>query len=653
MRRFLFLTVCFTATCAFAQTAQTDVFKRFERRITPCEVKTPVQMKAEKLLTPGEKAIRKLEKKVQEMPVTNGKFYADWSKADVLKLNMAEAEAQGKEKMDSVVRTSPAGDRISKQVFIYTATGMGQHCDNYVPDNVTGEWTKSGYYDYQYDDLGRTISITSRDDTGTGDNMMYEFIYTDDTPYYTTQIYYTYDNGEWIPAQKADYTFDGHHNTIDEIYSLYSADEADWTPAERQTAAYDAQNRMTEYYKYVWDGSGDWVGSTSTATNAQKFEYDEEGRSKAVTTLEWVDGAWQNYYQYAYTYDGNGNLTLYEINYWNKEKQDWSGGYVKTNKWGNTYVEYNVRAEYTYDEKNRETKSETFNQKSTGDYSLSAYTTTEYEDLDDGKYNAIMTEYKRLGANGEFEPYSKNEMTINKYGAEERTKSYRYTGAGLAPSSETIKEIDEYNNYHAGYNYGYSANGDGTYTRYASTNEQYTFADDWEPASQLDTPIRGLHQKGVSNTSEEWQDYSVYDFTWEQGDVLAYYIMSYFVNGQPVPTMGRDITYDYQSSTDDIYSWVKFSGSGVSQDYKVLTWDALVNNDYFAGDTEWDNNASYRDTYYYSSVTPTGITRPAATADEAKEVARYNTAGQRVDSSAKGVVIVKYSDGSTKKIINM
>ena len=50
------------------------------------------------------------------------------------------------------------------------------------------------------------------------------------------------------------------------------------------------------------------------------------------------------------------------------------------------------------------------------------------------------------------------------------------------------------------------------------------------------------------------------------------------------------------------------------------------------------------DNLAYSSVATVGK-------DNAQEVARYNLAGQRVDANAKGVVIVKMSDGTARKIL--
>ena len=46
----------------------------------------------------------------------------------------------------------------------------------------------------------------------------------------------------------------------------------------------------------------------------------------------------------------------------------------------------------------------------------------------------------------------------------------------------------------------------------------------------------------------------------------------------------------------------------------------------------------------YSSVATVG-------SDNAREVARYNMAGQRVDADATGVVIIKMSDGTARKAL--
>jgi len=57
--------------------------------------------------------------------------------------------------------------------------------------------------------------------------------------------------------------------------------------------------------------------------------------------------------------------------------------------------------------------------------------------------------------------------------------------------------------------------------------------------------------------------------------------------------------------------------------------------------------------WYFQNIeemTTTGIKTVSATLD-AKEVSRYSVDGQKLDAPVKGLNIVKYSDGSIKKVI--
>jgi hypothetical protein len=50
-------------------------------------------------------------------------------------------------------------------------------------------------------------------------------------------------------------------------------------------------------------------------------------------------------------------------------------------------------------------------------------------------------------------------------------------------------------------------------------------------------------------------------------------------------------------------------------------------------------------------ATLAGIDASPAVGNDVKEVARYNLNGQRVDAPTKGINIVKYSDGSSRKVL--
>ena len=55
---------------------------------------------------------------------------------------------------------------------------------------------------------------------------------------------------------------------------------------------------------------------------------------------------------------------------------------------------------------------------------------------------------------------------------------------------------------------------------------------------------------------------------------------------------------------------------------------------------------------YYGQGTTAGIeAAPAQNSTESKVVARYNISGQTVNEAQKGIQIIKYADGTTRKIV--
>ena len=68
---------------------------------------------------------------------------------------------------------------------------------------------------------------------------------------------------------------------------------------------------------------------------------------------------------------------------------------------------------------------------------------------------------------------------------------------------------------------------------------------------------------------------------------------------------------------------------GLAEAYRTSIWGAYLQN--------------------IEEMTTTGIKTVSATSD-VKEVSRYSIAGQKLDAPVKGLNIVKYSDGSIKKV---
>ena len=101
-------------------------------------------------------------------------------------------------------------------------------------------------------------------------------------------------------------------------------------------------------------------------------------------------------------------------------------------------------------------------------------------------------------------------------------------------------------------------------------------------------------------------------------------LISIYVYSGKVPKLGRGVF-----TGCDAKNCVLYVPTGTYDDY----W--LSDFGYFENIVEFD---------------PTGIDK-VTTSTDAKEVSRYAANGQRLSAPAKGLNIVKYSDGSVKKVV--
>ncbi len=101
-------------------------------------------------------------------------------------------------------------------------------------------------------------------------------------------------------------------------------------------------------------------------------------------------------------------------------------------------------------------------------------------------------------------------------------------------------------------------------------------------------------------------------------------LTSIYVYTEKLPKMGRSVFEDCDAKKCTVYV-----PKGTYDDY----W--LSEFGYFENIVEFD---------------PTGINN-IITSNDAKELSRYSVNGQRLSAPAKGLNIVKYSDGSVKKVV--
>ena len=60
----------------------------------------------------------------------------------------------------------------------------------------------------------------------------------------------------------------------------------------------------------------------------------------------------------------------------------------------------------------------------------------------------------------------------------------------------------------------------------------------------------------------------------------------------------------------------------------------------------------WKNFFFFENYDPTGITPPVTTENKSEEVARYDMSGNRVTKDYKGIVIIRYADGTRAKVLN-
>lgn len=555
---------------------------------------------------------------------------------------------KGKECVDSIVIVNLAGAPLSKQTFTYTQAGLPAVCLSFLPGEVE-DWDLYSRYSFEYDEQNRMIARESINNTSHSQDYRYEYVYTDaSSTNYTSEIFYIWDMdaNEMVPFQYGEYMWDANGNVTSQTFYNWSAEVSDWIPVQKKTYTWDDQNRQTSYFGYVWDTtSNDWIGSVMEG-DCEEYVYAENGDDALIKGYVWEDGAWFNYKQKTFYYDVEWNCIKDETQYWNRVKQDWSGGDT-WGEWGDMY--YNMYAQNIFDSRNRITRQEVYRANASGAYNLIQLMTDDFTDLENGDYES--TQIISVCWEGpEPTPYMEVVERFNKWGSSPYYKDYTYVTGERMPRSEEIRYMDEYNNYLGGEFYNFNSEGN----RYGQAKEQFRYADDYDPASRLNTPVEGIIWKGVSNqTDDQWVLDMRDDYTWLPGDraIMESFIGHNYEGDKELPTQGFMNEYDINVPMEgNIFFWKEANKRQDFYAFKILTSSNYINNDFYMGDTEWDEYFSTIDTYYYSEFNGSGVADLVIDPD-AVEIARYDISGVKVDAPVKGINIVCYSDGSVRKLV--
>ena len=559
---------------------------------------------------------------------------------EAAKRTAAKASEQGKQKLDSLVvfngdKTAP----VSKQYFVYTETGLPSICYNYLPDeSMTGKWHEVGQYRYSYDSRNRLVEAKSLTDSTSG--FKYEYVYTNDNQPYTGKFYSILENGECTLSEKAEYAYDDNGMTTLEAYYSTEDNGATWVGAKKVTATYNEAGIMTSDYTYAWDSEkADWVGDNLAL--AHNYYYRADGQDDWIETFYWENGKWSNYYREYYTYDDKGHNVKYERTYWNREHQDWLGG----DKWGsNEIVENNTLSEYVYDDKGRNTLEWAYFRTRNTDYKPNFKRTRDYTELENGRLKNEEKVYYKLNSD-EFEVYNHRTIITNSYGAECYYLNRQYMGAGkpLMKTEEIVRDIDDSDNrYNGGVFYAFTL--DSANTRYGQTKETNFFD---ENGNRYMT----THQRATKEDTT-WVDYDKFLLTWENDGTgvfnLVGVVLLLSVNGEYRYLQGYLFSLDYSIPVKDLILWPISNIDELYYKYKVDECSGWVNYDINKAGDDSVQETVYA--YYYSPAgVADGISNTSNRQNGRSEVARYDLSGRRVAQGRKGLLIVKYSDGSVEK----
>lgn len=554
------------------------------------------------------------------------------------------------EKLDSVVRINLAGIPVSKQTFNFTEEGNPLECVSFVPagDN---SWELRNNMTYTYDDLGRVAKRELIYAGYGGANEKYEYIYDGASTLYSTLLFYygQDENGVWFPAQIANLEYDALGNILSVEKGYWDDGIAGWQYFEKQTATWDELGRQTSFYVYDWDySSNGWVGRTDSLDNAQEFVYNPDDTDKEIHYFAWENGAWLQFCLEEFTYDSDANLLIDDVKYWNRANADWSGN----DRFGQFGVKLsNYHLEYVYDAQGRETGLSIFDTDSQGQTYNSAYFIWTYTPLENGNTEKVERYYNMW--DGTQVPVIQWEKLyeLNKYGSEAHYKNYTYAHAdrpGVKTAiDEEVRYMDEYNNYFGGDFYGFNI--DENNSRYGSAKERYDFAEDFDYSSGLNTPVRGYHWNGTSyDTDTEWAPASSYYYEWTHEKYLVSRLAYSIDNDEEIPLYGYQYDRDYDAPYSSIMMWAFSNRSNEAfYEYKTIT-ETTLKGGY---DKDWDQQKSYTDYFYYSPIRNGENSISNVKVADATIIAYYDINGRKISEPVKGINIVVYSDGSSKKLI--
>ena len=214
--------------------------------------------------------------------------------------------------------------------YVYTYTGTNLEATRTYQFWGGADWVNSSRVSTNYDVSNRPIEYLDENWTGASWENTSRYLETYDTQgNLETETYQTWTGASWDNSTRTTYTYNTNDLIIEVLTEIWSGGWVNWI---YNTRTYNAMGNILTQINYIWSG-GAWQNNFQ-----YMYTYDSNGNNTIYLAQEWdpVDG-WVNYGQYLYQFDGNNNQTEQLLQLWNTGTTSW----VNQEKINSTYNSLN------------------------------------------------------------------------------------------------------------------------------------------------------------------------------------------------------------------------------------------------------------------------------------------------------------------------
>jgi hypothetical protein len=256
------------------------------------------------------------------------------------------ANAQIKQRLDSVVFTDVDGSNLNKMTFFFNDKFWSiREIRAFWGENIN-DWETVQESTYDWTDTGFLRSFTFLFPMyGEGERVEYTYNSQNlgDSETMSQMIENT-----WHIVAKNTYKYDDKGNIIELQKFIFDEPTSTWIPEYKEYASYNEHGQQISWEGYRWED--EWIGD-------EKEELVWYSPDMNINTLiqkySWnaQSGDWENFWKREQDFSDAIKITRQEDSYWNPQRGDWTG---EVDYFGYGDLLYNDKAVYAYDDRDRE-----------------------------------------------------------------------------------------------------------------------------------------------------------------------------------------------------------------------------------------------------------------------------------------------------------